>query len=82
MSHYHKIKSVKILENKCLEVIFEDNTKKIYDCKPLLQEKPFKALENPALFKNVHIDCGGYGIAWNDRIDLSESELWINGKQN
>jgi hypothetical protein len=25
-------------------------------------------------------DVGGYGISWSDSIDLSESELWLNGK--
>ena len=30
-------------------------------------------------FEDVHIDAGGHGIAWNDRIDLSCKELWDNG---
>ena len=25
------------------------------------------------------LDKHGYGIVWNDELDLSESELWING---
>jgi hypothetical protein len=25
------------------------------------------------------VDKHGYGIVWNDELDLSESELWING---
>jgi hypothetical protein len=24
---------------------------------------------------------GGYGISWNDEIDLSEYELWTNGAE-
>jgi len=28
----------------------------------------------------VKVDAGGYGISWNDDIDLSEYELWTNGK--
>jgi hypothetical protein len=31
------------------------------------------------LFNSVHVDKHGYGIVWNDELDLSESELWING---
>lgn len=80
MTKYPKIKSVKILDNNRLEVIFEENTKKIYDCSPLMREEPFTALKDTGLFKNAYIECGGHGIAWNDYIDLSESELWINGK--
>lgn len=80
MPRYPKIKSVKILDEIRLEVVFEENTKKIYNCAALMQKEPFNALKDAGLFKNVHIECGGYGIAWNDHIDLSESELWINGK--
>jgi len=30
-------------------------------------------------FRALHVDAGGYGISWNDDIDLSEYELWTNG---
>jgi hypothetical protein len=39
----------------------------------------FSALENPELFEAVEVDTGGYGIIWNDDIDLSCDELWDNG---
>ena len=39
----------------------------------------FAALKDPVLFRNVQVDPFGYGIFWNDDIDLSESELWLNG---
>ncbi len=28
----------------------------------------------------VRVDTGGYGISWNDAIDLSEYELWTHGR--
>jgi hypothetical protein len=31
------------------------------------------------LFRCVKTDHGGYGISWNDEIDLSELELWLHG---
>jgi hypothetical protein len=37
-------------------------------------------LENESFFRQVKVDAGGYGISWSDTIDLSESELWLNGK--
>jgi hypothetical protein len=52
---------------------------KVYDCKPLLKEEPFKLLQNENFFKRVKVDSGGYGISWNDDIDLAESELWLKG---
>ena len=55
---------------------------KIYDVKPLFAKwVPFKALENaPELFSSVEVDTGGYGIIWNDDLDLSCDELFENGK--
>jgi len=31
-------------------------------------------------FKNVKVEAGGYSVYWNDKIDISEYELWKNGK--
>lgn len=77
---YPKVKSVKVFKDTQLEIMFEGNIRRIYDCYRIMQEEPFKGLKDKALFKNVRIDSGGYGISWNDDIDLSESELWIHGK--
>ena len=74
-----KILSVQPLEDKKLLVRFANGVEKIYDCKPLMEKfEPFKALENDIFFKQVKVDAGGYGISWNDKVDLSEYELWIN----
>lgn len=32
-------------------------------------------------FFGVSADIGGYGIVWNDDLDLSCDELWENGVQ-
>ena len=79
MMSYPKIKDVVPLPDKCLQVTFVNNISKIYDCKPLLKEKEFSSLEDDVLFNAVKSDQGGYGVSWNEEIDLSESELWING---
>jgi hypothetical protein len=36
-------------------------------------------LADEGFFRNVRADPHGFGIVWNDQVDLSESELWING---
>ena len=76
---YPKVKSVQALKGKRVLVIFSNGVKKIYDCSPLLTEDTYSALAIDAIFKNVKADQGGYGISWNDEIDLAESELCING---
>ena len=79
---FHKVKKIKPLDNYMLEAEFINGLKKIYDVKPLFKRWPvFKDLKNiPGLFKQVRVDCGGYGIAWNDKIDLACDELWVNGR--
>ena len=37
--------------------------------------------QDPELFYSVHVDTGGYGIVWNDEIDLACDELYANGVQ-
>jgi hypothetical protein len=74
-----RILSVRALENKKLLVKFVNGTEKVYDCGPLLRLERFRLLGNEAFFKAVRVDPGGYGISWNDEMDLSEYELWTNG---
>lgn len=75
-----KIKKVELLNNFVLRVSFENGVVKTYDVKPLMERiEDFKDLKNNALFKCVKTDIGGYGISWNDFIDLECTELWENG---
>lgn len=78
---FYKVQDVKPLDNFILLVTFENGVQKHYDVKPLFEKwNTFKALiTNSGLFKNVKVDNGGYGIYWNDDIDLSCNELWNNG---
>lgn len=80
---FHKVKSIVALSDYMLLVTFEDNVIKYYDVKPLFEKWiEFKNLENiKGLFEQVKVDIGGYGISWNDKIDLSCDELWVNGKE-
>ena len=79
---FHKVKSVCALPDHQLSVQFAEGVTKIYDVKPLFLKWPaFRALENdPELFSAVEVDAGGYGIVWNDDLDLSCDELFANGQ--
>lgn len=79
---FHKIKNVSALPNYKLSVQFSEGVTKIYDVKPLFERIPlFAELNNNAEFACVAVDVGGYGIIWNDDLDLSCDELWENGVQ-
>ena len=77
---FHKIKSVKPLSDMILYVEFINGEKKYYDVKPLMDIwEVFRDLKQNNLFNFVSVDAGGYGIMWNDYIDLACNELWENG---
>ncbi len=78
--NYPKINSVKAINDSKLLIEFDNSQKKIYDITPLLEKVMFTPLKNPAFFRNVQVDKGGYAVFWNEDIDLSEYELWTNGK--
>ena len=80
---FHKIKAVRPMPDYQLCVQFSEGMTKIYDVKPLFAKWPvFKRLEEETeLFYNVVVDKGGYGLVWNDDLDLSCNELYNNGKK-
>ena len=77
----HRIKSVNPLPNYKLNIQFEEGETKIYDVSLLFDKwTAFKCfIEEPELFEVVKVDKGGYGIVWNDELDLSADELYENG---
>ncbi len=80
---FHKVKSVSPLADYKLSVQFSEGVTKLYDVKPLFENIPaFSYLkDHPDEFACAAVDVGGYGIIWNDELDLSCDELWEHGVQ-
>ena len=80
---FHKIKYVRALPDRRLSIQFSEGITKIYDVKPLFRKwEAFQALEgSEELFYEVEPAPGGYGVVWNDDLDLSCEELFNNGKE-
>ena len=78
---FHKVKAVTPMLHYRLMVQFAEGVTKEYDVEPLFDRwEPFTALrESDELFDEVKVDVGGYGVVWNDEIDLSCDELFENG---
>lgn len=77
---FHKVEEVKPMKRMTLRIKFKSGEVKIYDIEPLIKDwKVFERLQDRDLFLKVKVDVGGYGISWNDEIDLSCNELWKNG---
>ena len=76
-----RIKSVKPMKDLCLEVTFETGDIRIMDIKPYMELFPvFRQLNSPAAFACVKVDTGGFGLVWNDEIDLDRCDVWEYGK--
>jgi len=80
VEHIPRVTSVAVREPTELLVVFENGMEKLYDCAPLLIRPQFQLLKTLAFFRAVQVDSGGYGVSWNDDLDLSEYELWMNGR--
>ncbi len=74
-----RICKAKTIDDFTLVVEFTNQEIRTYDIRRLLSIPTFSPLKQPAFFKNFSIDEGGYGIVWNEDIDISEYELWKNG---
>lgn len=78
---FHKVSSVKPIENFFLLVKFQNGENRKYNVSQLFSKwDSFKTLSSiKGLFEQVKVYAGGYGISWNDDIDLSCDELYYNG---
>ena len=79
---FHKVKIVNALDNYRLSVQFAEGITKLYDVSQLFSNwTAFICLkDNPKLFNKVRVDVGGYGVIWNDDLDISCDELFANGE--
>ena len=80
MEKIPRIKNVKPLKNRHLEIQFDNGIIKDYDCNQIIDRPKFYLLHDDLVFNSVKVDTGGYGISWNDDMDISEYEVWVNGK--
>ena len=58
-----KVIRVTPLDNLRLLILFENGVQKIFDVNELIKEVPaFELLRDPALFQQVKVEPGGYGV--------------------
>lgn len=78
---FHKIKNVEVLPGFNLTVTFQNGERKSYQAAALFDiGEAFRAFETtPRLFEQARVAQGGYGVVWNDDLDVSSEELYLNG---
>ena len=80
---FHKLNRIKALPGCMLWAEFKDGREVVYSVSGLVEVNPVfgDLVRNPELFAQVRIDPGGYGISWNDELDLEAEELWNCGDE-
>ena len=76
-----RIHDAQAFDSLTLIITFTNGERKRYEITRLLDREMFAPLKNSAFFKNVQVEPGGYAVFWNADIDISEYELWENGKE-
>jgi len=75
-----EILEVTPLDNLNLLVGFKNGTRKNLDINPYLKKfSAFQKLVDRGVFENVKVDSSGWGIVWNEEIDLSACDAWEFG---
>lgn len=78
---FYKMRTLTPLPGFNLEVSFETGEKRRYDVKTLFDRFPvFKRLMENDLFEKATLSPGGYGVIWNDDIDLAGDEIYYGGE--
>lgn len=78
---FHKITSLATLPDFILLVGFQNGEYKRFDLKPYIKKYPaFQSLKNVnGLYERAKIDVGGFGIVWNDDLDVSAEGVYEKG---
>ena len=78
---FKKARKVYPLDGMVIGVLFEDGVFKKYDLEPRAAKwLVFNALRYRKFFESARVDAGGYGIVWNEDIDIAAEEVYFNGQ--
>ena len=78
----YPIRTLTLLTDYVVVAHFKNGDVKRYDFRKIISEfEPLKPLaEDYDLFRQMHLSPGGYGIIWNDDLDIEAEELWHGGE--
>ena len=73
--------SLEFLEKCVIKVTYQNGVIKTLDMETLIPQYPvFAELRNRELFLSGHLDPSGWGIIWNDQIDIAIEGVYDLGK--
>ena len=79
--HYRAI-NIDFLADVTFKMTFQNGKIVKYDLSKLISKYPqFKRLrEDRNLFMMGHLDSGGYGVIWDDELDLDATSVYLDGE--
>lgn len=79
---FHTATNVTFLEDVTMEVTYRDGKVIRYDMSKLFSKYPqlIKLREDRKLFESGYLDPGGYGIIWNDELDIDATSVYHDGE--
>lgn len=72
------VKRVVPLDNYQLELVFENDERRLFDVKPYLERGVFVRLKNRATFRSARVVAGS--VEWPGEIDLSYDTLYLQSQ--
>ena len=83
---FHLIRAITTYNDCIMDVLFTNGERRRFNMLPLvITSKHFKRFEeDPNLFFKAEVGPGGYGVVWDDTLDLScdfiyNNSTWIGG---
>ena len=73
------MKSVRVVGTSCVEILFDNAEKRIFEMEPYLELPAFRKLRDPHVFRQVKIDSG-WSLLWPGDIDLSHDTVYLESK--
>ncbi len=69
------VRQVKATDQHCLELLFENGERRVFDVSQYLNRGVFKRLQNPTIFHLARVVAGS--VEWPGEIDLSYDTLYL-----
>jgi hypothetical protein len=61
-----------------LILTFENGEIREFDCRPILNEKPFDTIANIFIFRQVRVEYGT--VVWPNEVDIAPETLYLESK--
>jgi hypothetical protein len=73
-----RVKTVRPLDEFCLELVFDNGELRVFDLKPYLYLGVFVRLQNPLMFRAARVVAGS--VEWPGNVDLSYDTLYLESE--